>query len=151
VPEQRLRGGAGQPAFVELELGYGDPVLHVDWRFRLDRRRLPGRLEHHALDRGQARVHIGKLSRHRRDTGRQRVRAQCRRDRPASRFEQGGGHSTIVAYADRLRLDGSRLPFELRAVQVGVDATRSQQLLVRAALDDAAVVDNENLVGLTNR
>src|SRR3954454_1504117 len=51
----------GTARLVEVELGYGDALVRVDRRFRLDSRRLPGRLEHHALDCGQARAHIGKL------------------------------------------------------------------------------------------
>ena len=39
---------------------------------------------------------------------------------------------------------------ELGAVQLGVQAAGGQQLVVRAALDDPAVVDDQDLVGLAD-
>jgi hypothetical protein len=46
------------------------------------------------------------------------------------------GNRTILSRTDRLP--------ELAAVEVGVEATDGQQLLVRAALDDMAVPDRED-------
>ncbi len=39
---------------------------------------------------------------------------------------------------------------ELRSVELGVEALGREQLQVRAALDDPALVDDENLIGLAN-
>ena len=46
---------------------------------------------------------------------------------------------------------GSVLAAKLRAVQLGVEAARREQLVVAAALDDAAVAQHQDLVGVAHR
>jgi len=73
------------------------------------------------------------------------------------RIAESGDHQSLISrggiYAELFTLQAAgyqalgRLAGELSVVQVGVQAARGQQLLVRAALGNAAGVDHQDLVG----
>src|SRR3954470_17340761 len=61
-------------------------------------------------------------------------------------------HSTVTGSGCGDGLDlGLLLTFELRAVELGVEAARSDELLMCAPLHDAPVVDDEDLIRLADR
>ena len=70
---------------------------------------------------------------------------------PAARPVRGAGQHRRLRLRRRRRGGQLRLGGELRLVEVGVEAARGEQLGVAAALDDAAVVDDEDLVGAAHR
>src|SRR2546423_11106542 len=61
----------------------------------------------------------------------------------------GGLHPALVLFL--LRVDVELLLEQLAAVHLRVDAVALQQTLVGTALDDAAVVQDEDLVGVLHR